>query len=481
MPETEQPFQPDATAKNAEELDVVEISPDRNPEKEPEQSDPAKALENEKKVKKVRQENNDLVLNWLIKNIGIAESEEFYQKFKDILEKENGQDTKGMDQVAEFLRGLKELFKQVDTKIEELGKDETNYKNIGQKRVEIIKAICEPILEGHITGSDAEALVSGIEIVNINDPEKQKLFEDVGVRSGYEGVAFYDTKEHKIYIFDKTLGDKYPGFDELDIKHLMTHEMSHGIVESAVKYNKTLVAEARKIIRNAKALVSIFADSQSQHIRHSLEGVTNADTDFAKRFADDLSKEPAYAALSDEQKAQYEEAEKIKFVKDREIQAAAEILTEYTAMYLQSDGSIEDFVLTCLQKSDPQAIKSYLGKEFSLQRINAINKITNPEKKQTLLKDLGEGFSELSATYRVFYDEIKSVMTSSKGKFAELTAGENDDDDPFGEFSYGGYMDGPAGFAGQQQEGRTGNEGGSLWSEVGALIKAMSEEVPNVK
>lgn len=476
-----QPPQPDTTAENAEQLDV-EASKDKKPLHHVEPSPAAKDAEKTRLAKEARENNNRGVLDWLIKNAGVGKDDELYKKIKDVLEKQLGQDTESMDQTAELLTKLPELFKQVDDKIKELAEDKVNYSKIHEKRVDMIKAICEPILDGHITDSDAASLVNGIEIVNKDDPTKQKLFEDVGIKSGYEGVAFYSNEDHKIYIFDKTLGDKYPGFkDGLDVKHLMTHEMSHGIVESAVKYNKTLVEEAKKIVKNAKALVSIFADSQSQHIRNSLNSVVSAETDFAKYFADELSKKPAYSTLSDEQKNQYEEAEKVKFVKDREIQVAAEILTEYTAMYLESDGSIEDFVLTCLKKSDPESIKSYLGEKFSLQRINAINKITDINTKKTLLKDLGEGFSELSATYKVFYDEIKSVMASSKGNFAELTSGKNNEEDPFGEFSGYGYMDGSGGFG--KQEANNGKAGGGegLWSEFGALIKAIGDEVPNVK
>ena len=482
-PESQQMPRSDKKEENAESQNEAKVEEDKKSLRDVEPSPAATELEKTERAKQARKDNNGVVLDWLIKNIGLDKSDKFYIKFKEVLEKKLGQDTEEMDQAAEFLQELPKLFEQIDGRINTLSKDKTKYDNIKQKRVEIIKGICEPILAGHLSSEDATALVTGIELVNKDDPTKQALFRDAGIRSGYEGVMFYNTKEHKIYIFDGSLVDNYVNENnsqmKLDIRHMITHEMSHGIVESATKYNKTLVAEAKKIIGRAKTVDNKFADSQSQHIRNSLDGVKNAESDFGKYFADELSKKPAFVAMSDEQKAQFEKAEKIKFVSDREIQAAAEILAEYTAMYLQSDGTLEDFVLTCLKKSDPESIKSYLGEKFTLQKINAINKITSPETKKLLLKDLGEGFSELTTTYQVFYDEIKKVMVSSKGKFGELISGQNNEEDPFGEYSGDGYADGSAGFSGQDQNATQGDD--SVLKEFGALIKAIGDEVPNIK
>lgn len=445
-------------------------------------SEEASVVEQNQNKKEFRKKNNELVLEWLIGQGGIKTGDAFLGKFKKVLEEDHEQDTEGIDQAAELLSVLPELFGQVDGRIAELAKDETKYKNIGEKRIEIIKGICEPVLDGHLTASDATALVTGIEVISINDPDKQSLFNDVGIKSGYEGVMFFDPRDHKIYIFDETLVDDYVKDGtkmNLKIRHMITHEMSHGIVESSIKYNKTLISKANEIIEKAGEI----KDSQSIHIRNTLNGIVIAEADFDKYFADHLASSDAYKTIPDTQKEQFKEVEKKKFITDRKIQAAAEILTDYTAIYLQSDGSLEDFALTCLKTSDKDVLNNFLGPEFNKNNLAQINVMKDSTKKAALMAKIGSKCPELIGIYRTFHAEIQKEIINSKGRFAELSSKEGEEEDPFGEYSGAGFMDGPAGFGQQETSGnRTGGGGGeSLWSEFGALIKAMSEEAPNVQ
>lgn len=482
-----QPEEATKQPKTAEELQEEAIGEAEHQEDQ-EETTPSLAADEiaqAQKTREARKKDNELVLDWLIKNGGIQTGDDFLGKFKKVLEEKNEQSSEEIDQTVELLNMLPRLFEQVDFKIDQLSKDETNYKKIAEKRIEIIKGICEPVLDGHITASDALALVAGIEIVSKNDPEKQNLFRDNGIKSGYEGVMFFDLTNHKIYIFDETLVDNYTGKDgnplKLNIRHMITHEMSHNIVEASVKYNKTLLAKANEIIEKAGEI----KDSQSIHIRNTLEGIVNAESDFDKYFADRIASNETFKAMPEEQQKQLELAEKKKFISDRKIQAAAEILTDYTALYLQSDGSLDDFVLTCLKLTNKGAMIQYLGSETS-KGFKKINEEEDPSKKLALIEELktkSPKFVEVAQTYQVFYNLLRKQLADSKGKFAELVSNESEEEDPFAEFSGSGFVDGPAGFAqqgGNEQGGIKNGGGESLWKEFGALMAAMAGEAPNV-
>jgi len=233
--------------------------------------------------------------------------------------------------------------------------------------------------------------------------------------------------------------------------------------------------QADKIIERAEKIDDSFPDSQSQHIRTNLNNVKNAKSDFETYFAN----EKEFQALTEEQRQQIKPTKEQEFINGRKIRAKVEILADYTALYLQSDGSIEDFVMTCLKKTDQEALKSYLGENFDKVKLSNLNRISRRETKLAKMNELGEKFPTLINTYLAFYNEIKRTLTSSKGKFAE-TNEEDEDLDLLGEYYGGGFMDGPAGFSSEGQS-EYGGGGDSLWSEIGALVKAMAEEVPNVK
>jgi len=484
---TTTPVQPEAAPvqKTAEELKIeADAEAQKRAEQEANKPSPAAdAAEATANAREEKKSDSDLVLEWLIGNGGISTGDEFYGKFEKVLTQRHEQDTEALSQAAELLKALPELFKQVDFKIEELAKDETRYKNVRQKRMEIIKGICEPILDGHLTAKDVVALVSGIEIASKNDPAKKADYERMGLASGYEGVMCFDAVANKIYIFEDTLVDDFKDEDgdsmTLEIRHMITHEISHSIVESSVKINKILMTKADEIIAAAKEEGSVFAESQSQHIRNTLNGIINVDRDFQKYFDANFTNSDAFKALPDQQtKDAFEAAKKAEFVENRKAQAAIEIITEYTAMYLESDGSFDDFVLNCVKNIDKTKIEQYFGGEFKAEDLKQINEEKDPIKKATLIEELktqSPKFAKLVEIYQVFFADVRTEMQAGKNNFANLVKKEDDELDEYSS----AFSESSAGF-GKDSGANTGGDV-SLWKEFYALMAAMAGEISGDK
>lgn len=370
-------------------------------------------------------------------------------------------------EIKELALHLQTVFESFDKKIAELA-GQTGYtkEKLAEKRTKIIFGLCDSVMNGHLKARDVINLCGeSIEMVSKQNPtEKVKKMIDEG---GYDAILYFDGEERKIYIFEDALADDFKEkTNNLDLRHAINHELSHPIVEQALEKNEVLVGKAREIIDNA----SKIKDCQSRHIRNQLEALENIDSDFAKLYPNGT-----------------EEQKKI-FRQKRENRAATEIITDYTAMYLQSDGTEDGFITTCMEKTNKADLKKYLEIDGEIgNKLVQLNNTKDPAKKAELIAQLktkanGENsFNELCKIYGTFYAEIKHAIRSNRGKF-QNTAEREDMEDYF-EFAggFGGYGDYP----GTNMAGGQSSEGGSFWKELavaaGDVVKAMANEVNPTK
>ena len=427
-----------------------------------------------------RQRNNDDLLKWLTESNIETLDPELFQLFKNALKEKSPDDAQidqNLDQVALLLKELPTIFESFDKKIEELGKDETKYKKIKEKRNEILRGFCESVVNGHLTAEDVCTLVKDINVYSRDNPpeEEREGIKRMLAASGYDVVLCFDPKTKQMTIFEETLTDGKEN-ERLDFKHMVNHEMSHSIVEARMIMNETLTDQAVEIIKG----VGELKNSLSEHTRTALRALDNIDRDFDKFFAIKIRKNPDYESLPDPKKEEYKTAEKARFERDRKNILVHEILSEYTAIYLESDGSLDGFVSECIKKNgikDPKLVEQAFG--IKVEELKAINK-ADPDKRSALIdrakKDSPEKFAKIVELYLNFYREIRNEIQTNKGKFSGLAVRGEDDYD-FDLSEYGGGYGEPAGSFNTPSGNQGGNSGEGFWKEFVGFMAAFGEEV----
>jgi len=283
---------------------------------------------------------------------------------------------------------------------------------------------------------------------------------------GYVPVAEFDPSTGKITILDRALVDKYQDKEgrevKLDFEHMVNHEMSHAFAERYLVKNEKLNNLCSRIIDEP----ALF-DLQPQHVQNAIKALENIDEKFpeVKKIFPNVTIEE-YTAF-------------------RKNRAAAEIITDYTAMFMKSDGSIEGFVEKCLNLVDKKAFD--LAVQIPETEMNTIFTAKNPEEKQTIIAKLRNdypAFGEIIDIWTSFHGEIQKATSENKGKVtsqAEFAAQrtqqeEGDDNDMYELDELGGYYEPAQSFA-QKEHQSKGGGGQSVWANIGGLMKAMSDEV----
>ena len=356
---------------------------------------------------------------------------------KDMAEKfaDSAPSVEKLKEVTDLLRHLESTISEQDSaRLAEMAKD-PNYKGAIEKKDRIIDALVTPVLLGHVSGKDVASLIKKI---GFTDGAEQKQAQTT---HGYEGVMYYDEATGSILINPEKLVDSYRTKKEskplrINFEHLASHELSHGVVRKLAldrgrtEPSRALLRMANQIIEGADSI----ADSQSQHINTVLRTLANVDEDF----------KTAGANMTLEQ-----------FRAQRKVNAANEIITDYMALYLQSDGSMKDFTRVCLEMTREKNLNQY---------------IANGGSKEQLIK-----------TYEVFYKSISSVINRGKGLSLE-EEGDDEEDEPTevleeDELGSGeSFQNTSEGFA----EGDKNEMQGQTKSGIMALVGAFAEEVETV-
>lgn len=453
-PERPQPMISPEQQQTAEVLSEEEEQPTETIENKPSQ-----AGEDQIKKENVQIERDsdlDIVLDFILEqDIDHIDSglfnvfiESFNQKHQ-----ENPKEIADFQETILFLKELPGISQQFNERIATL-KGTENYKEIEQKKNEIIKGLAHDVLNGHLSAEDVISLVGEINLVSKdNPPDELKGAEKA---AGYDGVMFYDERNHKIIIFEETLVDQFKDGKgqpmKLDFRHMINHEMSHAITERVGLNNERLLSSANDIIKNAESIIDI----QPEHIQNVLLGLKSIEAEYEK--------------LSDEVKQKVSVEQYRNFRIER---AANEIITDYTTVYLQTDGSFEEFALKAIKMAKIEHPESVIG--VSKEELKSINE-SSPEQKGQLIEQLRNRsgkFNKLIEIYQTFHTEIDNAIKNNKDSFAETEEDEFDLDELslFG----GGFMEAPEGFEQTGFSNQTENKG--FMKEIGAFIAAFAQEI----
>lgn len=326
---------------------------------------------------------------------------------------------------------LAEAFKSLDQL--QNSAEGSRYQNITDKKRQIVESIVSITFNEHLSAKDVASLIVGIKIISAKSleglPEDQQQQIRLSQRTyGYEGVMFYDKFRKDIILFSEAMVDKHPK-GKLDIRHMISHEIAHGAVDRAILKNQDLdninkkeplnngvLETTRQILDNAQK----FLPFQTKHVKavlaSHLKGVTyNPET------------------LSQSQKVEIDNKfGSIENYNKRRVESAEEILTDYTAIYLQSDGNFRGFVLTALSKCNRIDLQGYLGTtegEIKAAEIEIAKLAGQEENEEDLIGNLPENSKTrlLLESYWQFYKQIKSSLLENKDSL-ETTELEADDD-----------------------------------------------------
>lgn len=448
-------------------------------------SEAAEQSRRESRRRKEKEKNEELVLDWLIKETQMDQIDpELFAYLKKAMEQKDEEsesaEKENLDETAKLLRLLPQVFKQFDEKVSELSKS-SEYKEIGRKRIEIIKSLCTGVIKGHLKAGDVVTMVAGVEIVsktNFDTPEQKRRVERMLEMSGYDGMMFFQPDEGKLVIFDDTLKDATlaPDGTPLDLHHMINHEVSHGISERLLVGNKSLREGCQKIITAAESLQDKLKGTQSLHIQNVLTGLANAERDFEKHFKKKFGDDPKFKNPDGSINENLKDEIKEKYIDGRKHIAAKEIITDYTAIYLQSDGSFGDFFEKCIIKSGAIGNETDAFAGASRSEIEQINKTNDPDEKKKIIEELGQKHPAFAASldiFKTFYGEIRKQLVENKGKITDL---DQDDEEDYLSDYFGGSFSEPG--QGTNAQPSSGSKGESLLGAIGGLIKAMAGEAP---
>lgn len=423
----------------------------------------------EKKKREVRASDVDLILQWLVtdrKAAGIDEN--FLELFKKVMEEKGEGAPDSIDETKELVKHLGELFADFDKKIEELAVNKAEYSGIKGKQIEIKKAICLSVINGHFSATDIPKMVTGVQIESRDNPHDQANIASIG----YEAAACWDQVTGKITIFKEALVDNYRDKDgnmvKINFKHLVSHEMSHAFTERYLVKNEKLNTFCDELMDEPALL-----DLQPQHVRNVIKSLENID----ERFVEAQTKNPR---LTKEQ-----------YVKYRRDYVKKEIITDYTAMFVKSDGSLEGFVEKCLALMNKEKFDQAIG--VKEKEINPIFSAKTLEERQAIIAKLRTDYPAFGKTLDLwtgFHGEIQKATSENKGKVSSHEeyrgqSGHNDGEivglDESDELDESAGFYEPAGNFAEKAPQSRGGGGPSIWANIGGLMKAMAEDAPNIE
>ncbi len=350
----------------------------------------------------------------------------------------------------ETIQGLIKLLIELPAKI----KSEVELTE--EKQNEIIEHICTPVLLGHLSAADVLTMVDSVNISSSNQDSSAQ---------GYEGYMFYNPEERSITISSEII-DGYlttTGEDgkemkiKLDTEHMMVHELAHGVTEYTMAKAEQSPEDSDLDPKRAGEVVrktSELAGSQTFHIESVLAGMSES------KIAENHKE-----AVSNGSSISLED-----FRERRTQLAAKEIITDYTAIFLQSDGSFLDFVKTCIGTTDLDKLGEFLnedvGEDENLDEIYE-SILDSPEEMNSRPR-----IKSHIENYRHFYNLINNSLTKNEiaDNFDELSLDDYDETD----LSLGRGLDRTSNFGAQADRSP---ENDSLANSIKSLASAFGDEV----
>jgi hypothetical protein len=361
------------------------------------------------------------------------------------------------EEAQKRIESVRQFVKELKINGQEVGLSEDELFSIQE-------IVCEPILNGHISGETASSMVKSVTVMKGDTLKQQSK-----AQNGYEGIMFCNPRSGEIIIAKEALTGEYKAEDgsELDIRHMIIHEMSHVATED-VFFNKNpqngqekeAVTEAQKfsseIIRLAEHSKAERIP-QSRHIETVLDMLSNLPQEFQK---------------TGKPQAEYEA-----FKQQRESLAAKEILTDYTAIYLKSNGERQSFIGEYLSSVGLKRLNEYAasnateGGADTKNRVAEILRAKTPEEKAQRSQQFPE-FKQAFEMYNRFFDLAEKHLGDDKIKAAAQnriqSGGENDD--------YEGYYDPGVSSAGNGAE-HPASQQENMGAATAEAIKSFAEEV----
>ena len=219
----------------------------------------------------------------------------------------------------------------------------------------IKKLLIEPLLRGHLS---AETLIGMAHTITV--APREKISAGSKQRFGYAAEMHCDTNGG-ITISKEILDPSFrlPNGSKMNLRHMITHESAHTAVENLLqarpeneaeqKQHDEMLAFAQEVLKLAE-MAKEQRIPQPQHVEKALETVSNLQEDFQN------ANPPLTVSFEQFQKKQL-------------AVATREILTDYSAIYLQSDGSRESFMVEMMNKVKTPSILEYFksnsGQEIS--------------------------------------------------------------------------------------------------------------------
>lgn len=372
---------------------------------------------------------------------------------------ENEAELKLLEQIIELRETLPKVLEQFNAEVAKLAGLE--FSQLKDRKEMVIKALADPVVNGHIkTDELMSAIGGGVQLMS-----REEIMKQPGL-TNYEAAMAINLETKTILISEESMkddytpleGDKIPG--GIDLRHSINHEISHKIVDRLLEKNPVLTKQAETIIENASGLKKEY---QTIHIRNVLDSLSDLDSSFEKDW--DKNHKDDKEPVSDEIKA----AAKQKFIIDEKKKAATEIITDYTALYMQSDGSLAGFFEKCYDQISDQGKNSF---NLRIKTINEFYKATGEEKEQKLaeMKAADPELAELANIYLTFHSEIKKALANR----GNLLRQEGEEDEEFAGLYSGGYIPESAGACAQNQ-GQKGD--GDLKAAAFGFFAAFAEEV----
>jgi len=335
-----------------------------------------------------------------------SEDKDISELVSEYLNKES-QETLEIDLDQETVLDLKKLLAELPKRIKsdvEMSEDQIN---------KIVEYISVPIMNGHISAKDVFTIVQSIKITATNQNSNLQ---------GYEGCMFYNPQNGTIVISENILDEfsettakgEQKSNQGLDVEHMLIHEVSHGISEHMFRGEEaeTLFSQADKVLLQAEEA----RGSQSFHIETVLDAIQP-----------DKIKED-YKIFIDNNPEMADSVTLETFETERRALAAKEIITDYTAIYLQSNGDFDDFSRVCISKSDHEKLLAYLEidatEDDNLEQIIS-ETMTSKNKSETLKKY--PKLKKLFDNYAGFFSIIKKSLI--RGEITGETQASDDNEE----------------------------------------------------
>ncbi|OQA04538.1 MAG: hypothetical protein BWY68_00242 [bacterium ADurb.Bin400] len=462
---------------------------------EPELSTAAKEEIGDRRQESHQRADNGLVIDFL-REIGIDDADPMIIQLFDAALKEKYKDRakspESWEETKRLLQEMKPVFAGLDQQITALTSKE-GFSKVKEKQKEIIHALCEMTLNGHLTADDVSSSVSKVVIRPTGN-----VASSTRRSQGYDSLMTYNPSTRVITISESALADVYMKVDSdtgrktifnLNLRHMINHELSHGLVEFGLVSDedmKVLGAFARGEKSEIKGSPAILQIRKIIDSAKAMEGFQTQQAIRALRTLDSIDAD--YERLDEETKRQHSKEE---FRRRREIDVANEILTDYTAAFLRSDGTQQSFFRRCVELTDPDLLADYLNRSMNASEgqggIDRQGARANAQKQLSELCDaisrgnIGAdevaskypGVKEMYDNYSIFFNYLKQRLADNKGKFADSIEKYDPEEglESLGWNGHEGYGDRPRG-----QEGQSGG-GSGIKDEVVAFLSAFGEEV----